>query len=133
MFVYLFLTCCLLSSSVALQFGFIETVAGSDLFGDGRIVTDPSVMLCSVGLTTDSNAADFCLHKTRKINLTSRIISSLPPPPSGFGAPQAVSVDPFGNFLLIADSARNQVFLFNSSTGLTTLLAGNGTISDSGD
>ena len=136
--------------------GVIETVAGvgfPDFFGDGG----PAVVAAlfnpyGVAIDTDGYLyiADFGNQRIRRIDSDSGVIETVAgsgdigPGSGGFSSdgeaatgarlnfPTGVDVDPFGN-IFIADHFNHRIRRVDGATGVITTVAGNGTLSFSGD
>ena len=131
--------------------GIITTIAGNGIAGysgDGGLATNAELNN-PYGVAVDSNGniyiADTNNNRIRKVNSTTGIITTIAGNGtagySGDGGlatnaelyyPYGVAVDSNGN-IYIADTYNNRIRKVNSTTGIITTIAGNGTAGYSGD
>jgi sugar lactone lactonase YvrE len=137
---------------VAASTGIISTVAGNGTWGaggDGGPAVNAQLEY-AMGVAVDSAGnlyiADFVACTIRKVTASSRVITTVAgiadqygnsgnggaATKATLGDPYGVTVDSTGN-LYIADSSNSEVRKVTTSTGIISLLAGNGTWGYSGD
>jgi len=136
---------------VAAATGIITTVAGNGTFGfsgDGGPATS-AALAGPFGVAVDSSGnvfiADTGNNRIRRVDALTRIITAVagngnsgfagdggPAINASLNFPMGIFLDGAGN-LFIADSNNNRVRVVDSSTGIITTVAGNGTFGFSGD
>ena len=130
--------------------GFISTFAGRgncNLSGDGGLATDARINRPR-GLAFDTAGdlyiADRSNHRIRKVNMITKIISTVAGTSGGFlgdgglainarlNQPQGVAINQFGT-IYIADTSNRRIRKVDPATGIITTHAGTGTAGNTGD
>src|SRR3989304_4750702 len=130
--------------------GFISTFAGTgncNLSGDGGLATNARIN-SPRGLAFDTAGdlyiADRSNHRIRKVNMITRIITTVAGTSGGFlgdgglavnarlNQPQGGAINQFGT-IYIADTSNRRIRKVDSATGIITTHAGTGTAGNTGD